>query len=69
MNHELIQKVIEAFGQGALRAQTAGFDGVQIHAAHGFLLSQFLSSFFNKRRDQYDGSIENRARLVLEVYH
>ncbi len=68
MNHEAIQKVIEAFGQAALRAQTAGFDGVQIHAAHGFLLSQFLSPFFNKRRDHYGGSIENRARLVLEVY-
>ena len=69
MNHEQIQKVIEAFGQAALRARTAGFDGVQVHAAHGFLLSQFLSPFFNKRRDQYGGSIENRARLVLEVYH
>jgi len=69
MNHEQIQKVIKSFGQAALRAQTAGFDGVQIHAAHGFLLSQFLSPFFNKRRDQYAGSIENRARLLLEVYH
>ena len=68
MSHEEIHEVIEAFGQAALRAQTAGFDGVQIHAAHGFLLSQFLSPYFNKRRDQYGGSIENRARLVLEVY-
>ena len=69
MTDEDIQKTIEAFGQAALRAQTAGFDGVQIHAAHGYLLSQFLSPFFNRRRDQYGGSIENRARLVLEVYH
>jgi 2,4-dienoyl-CoA reductase-like NADH-dependent reductase (Old Yellow Enzyme family) len=69
VSHEEIQKVIEAFGQAARRAQTAGFDGVQIHAAHGFLLSQFLSPFFNKRRDQYGGDIENRARLVLEAYH
>jgi 2,4-dienoyl-CoA reductase-like NADH-dependent reductase (Old Yellow Enzyme family) len=68
MNHGEIQKVVEAFGKAALRAQTAGFDGVQIHAAHGFLLSQFLSPFFNKRSDQYGGSIQNRARLVLEVY-
>jgi 2,4-dienoyl-CoA reductase-like NADH-dependent reductase (Old Yellow Enzyme family) len=69
MNDEEIRKVIEAFAQAARRAQTAGFDGVQIHGAHGFLLSQFLSPFFNKRRDQYGGSIENRARLVLDVYH
>jgi 2,4-dienoyl-CoA reductase-like NADH-dependent reductase (Old Yellow Enzyme family) len=69
MNHEEIQKVIGAFGDAALRAKTAGFNGVQIHAAHGFLLSQFLSPFFNKRRDLYGGSIENRARLVEEVYH
>jgi 2,4-dienoyl-CoA reductase-like NADH-dependent reductase (Old Yellow Enzyme family) len=68
MNHGEIQRVVEAFGDAALRAQTAGFDGVQIHAAHGFLLSQFLSPFFNKRRDLYGGSIENRARLVLDVF-
>jgi 2,4-dienoyl-CoA reductase-like NADH-dependent reductase (Old Yellow Enzyme family) len=66
---EDLRQIIEAFGQAALRAQTAGFDGVQIHAAHGYLLSQFLSPFFNKRKDQYGGTIENRARLVLEVYH
>jgi 2,4-dienoyl-CoA reductase-like NADH-dependent reductase (Old Yellow Enzyme family) len=69
MNHEEIQKVIQAFGDAALRAKVAGFNGVQIHAAHGFLLSQFLSPFFNKRRDLYGGSIENRARLAVEVYH
>jgi 2,4-dienoyl-CoA reductase-like NADH-dependent reductase (Old Yellow Enzyme family) len=68
MTHEEIQKVIQAFGQAALRAQKAGFDGVQIHAAHGYLLSQFLSPFFNRRGDQYGGSIENRARLILEVH-
>jgi 2,4-dienoyl-CoA reductase-like NADH-dependent reductase (Old Yellow Enzyme family) len=69
MTHDDIQQVIEAFGQAAVRAQKAGFDGVQIHAAHGLLLSQFLSPFFNKRKDVYGGSMENRARLVLEVYH
>jgi len=68
MNHEEIQNLIESFGRAAFRAKTAGFDGVQIHAAHGFLLSQFLSPFFNRRKDQYGGDIENRARLVLEVY-
>lgn len=62
-----ISKVTKAFAQGAVRAKKAGFDGVQIHAAHGYLLSQFLSPFFNKRNDEYGGSIENRARLVLEI--
>jgi 2,4-dienoyl-CoA reductase-like NADH-dependent reductase (Old Yellow Enzyme family) len=62
-----IAEVIAAFAAGALRAQKAGFDGVQIHAAHGYLLSQFLSPYFNKRKDNYGGSIENRARIVLEV--
>lgn len=67
MTKEEILKTVEAFGRGAARAQEAGFDGVQIHAAHGYLLSQFLSPFYNKREDEYGGSIENRARFVLEV--
>jgi len=62
-----ITRVVSAFAAGAKRAQTAGFDGVQIHGAHGYLLSQFLSPYFNRRQDQYGGSIENRARIVLEV--
>jgi len=62
-----ISKVIEVFARGAVRAKQAGFDGVQIHAAHGYLLSQFLSPFFNKRTDEYGGTIENRTRVVLEV--
>lgn len=62
-----IQDVVEAFGLSAKRAKKAGFDGVQIHAAHGYLLSQFLSSAFNKRQDQYGGSIENRAAILLEI--
>ena len=62
-----ITKAVSAFAAGAKRAQTAGFDGVQIHGAHGYLLSQFLSPYFNRRQDQYGGSIENRARIVLEV--
>jgi 2,4-dienoyl-CoA reductase-like NADH-dependent reductase (Old Yellow Enzyme family) len=62
-----IDKVVAAFGAAAARAKKAGFDGVQFHAAHGYLLSQFLSPFFNHRSDQYGGSLENRARLLLEV--
>jgi 2,4-dienoyl-CoA reductase-like NADH-dependent reductase (Old Yellow Enzyme family) len=62
-----IQEVVKAFGKAAGRAQKAGFDGVQLHAAHGYLLSEFLSPFFNKRTDYYGGSIENRARILLEA--
>jgi 2,4-dienoyl-CoA reductase-like NADH-dependent reductase (Old Yellow Enzyme family) len=62
-----IQRIIKAFAQAACRAKEAGFDGIQIHAAHGYLLSQFLSSAFNKREDGYGGDLENRARLLLEV--
>jgi 2,4-dienoyl-CoA reductase-like NADH-dependent reductase (Old Yellow Enzyme family) len=62
-----IAKIIHDFKKAALRARKAGFDGIQIHAAHGFLLSQFLSPFFNKRKDYYGGSIENRARIILEI--
>ncbi len=62
-----IEQTVDAFANSALLAQKAGFDGVQIHAAHGYLLSQFLSPYYNKRKDEYGGSIENRARIVLEV--
>ena len=64
-----IQDLIAAFADAAKRAQSAGFDGVQIHAAHGYLLSQFLSPIFNRRTDSYGGSIENRARIHVEVVH
>jgi 2,4-dienoyl-CoA reductase-like NADH-dependent reductase (Old Yellow Enzyme family) len=67
MTREEIREIIVAFRDGAIRAQKAGFDGVQVHAAHGWLLSQFLSPFFNKRTDEYGGTLENRARIVLEV--
>jgi len=64
---EEIRVICDAFGKAALRAKSAGFDGVQIHAAHGYLLSEFLSPFFNCRTDEYGGCVENRARIVLEV--
>ncbi|MES2300227.1 MAG: alkene reductase [Pseudomonadota bacterium] len=59
--------VVEAFGQGARNAKRAGFDGVEIHGANGYLLDQFLQSGSNTRSDIYGGSLENRARLMLEV--
>jgi 2,4-dienoyl-CoA reductase-like NADH-dependent reductase (Old Yellow Enzyme family) len=65
---EEIEKIIEAFAEGVRRAQEAGFDGVQIHAAHGCLLSSFLSPRTNVRDDEYGGSTENRARIVREIY-
>lgn len=69
--HELttdeVQGVIQKFTEAALRAQKAGFDGVEIHGAHGYLLAQFLSKGVNKRVDQYGGNITNRARIVCEI--
>ncbi|GFM84462.1 alkene reductase [Pseudomonas cichorii] len=62
-----IGDVIEAYRVGAENAKAAGFDGVEIHAANGYLLDQFLQSSTNQRNDQYGGSLENRARLLLEV--
>ena len=67
MTVEDIQHVVKSFGVAAKRAQEAGFDGVQIHAAHGYLLSQFLSPAFNRRDDAYGGDIRNRAAAVLAV--
>lgn len=64
---EDVQSLPNQFAQTAKMARDLGFGGVEIHAAHGFLLSQFLSPLFNKRRDDYGGSIENRMRLLLEV--
>ena len=63
-----IQETVSAFAKAAWRAKSAGFDGVQIHGAHGFLLSEFLSPAYNRRHDAYGGPIENRARFILEVY-
>ncbi len=62
-----IPGIIEAYRKGAENAKRAGFDGVEIHGANGYLLDQFLQDGTNKRTDNYGGSIENRARLMLEV--
>ncbi|MBW1690737.1 MAG: NADH:flavin oxidoreductase [Deltaproteobacteria bacterium] len=67
MTHQDIREVIQAFGNAAMRAKEAGFDGVQIHAAHGYLLSQFLSPLLNIRTDEYGGEIHNRARALVET--
>jgi 2,4-dienoyl-CoA reductase-like NADH-dependent reductase (Old Yellow Enzyme family) len=67
MNAADIQGVVKAYATAAGRAQKAGFDGVQIHSAHGYLLSQFLSPAFNQRKDEYGGDIRNRARALVEV--
>lgn len=62
-----IPGIVEAFRKGAENAKAAGFDGVEIHGANGYLIDQFLQDHTNKRTDQYGGSIENRARFALEV--
>ena len=67
MTSDDIEDVISRFTVTARRAQEAGFDGVQIHAAHGYLLSQFLSPLVNKRNDEWGGDIVNRARLLLRI--
>jgi 2,4-dienoyl-CoA reductase-like NADH-dependent reductase (Old Yellow Enzyme family) len=62
-----IQALVRAFAEAAARAKAAGFDGVQIHSAHGYLFNQFLSPLFNRRTDAYGGSLSNRVRVHLEA--
>jgi 2,4-dienoyl-CoA reductase-like NADH-dependent reductase (Old Yellow Enzyme family) len=63
-----IKDIINAFGEGAYRAREYGFDAVQLHGAHGYLLNQFMSPHTNLRKDEYGGDIENRSRFVMDVY-
>ena len=67
MTHEDIKQLVQRFVDTAVKAEQAGFDGVQIHGAHGYLISQFLSPLTNKRTDEFGGSIENRMRLLILV--
>lgn len=67
MSEADLERTTRQFADAAMRAQEAGFDGIELHAAHGYLLSQFLTPFFNRRHDRYGGSLENRARFLLEV--
>ena len=63
-----ISDIVTAFAEGARRAKACGFDAVQLHSAHGYLINQFLSPLTNRRTDEYGGGIENRSRFLLEVY-
>ncbi|MFP5247019.1 MAG: NADH:flavin oxidoreductase [Thermoanaerobaculia bacterium] len=63
-----IQRIVQAFGDAATRSKAAGFDGVQIHAGHGYLINQFLTPYTNRRNDDYGGTPEKRLRFLREVY-
>lgn len=62
-----VEQLVEDFIAGARRAEQAGFDGVELHGAHGYILAQFLSPEDNRRSDRYGGSLENRARIIFEI--
>ncbi|OON95464.1 MAG: oxidoreductase [Epulopiscium sp. Nele67-Bin005] len=68
MTKEEIKLVVEAFGESARRAKASGFDGIEIHSAHTYLINQFLSPNLNKRTDEYGGNLENRSRFLIEIY-
>src|SRR5438105_4601723 len=67
MSIDDIHEVVNAFAEGARRARAAGLDGVELHGANGYLITQFLSSAINDRTDEYGGSLQNRARFVIEI--
>lgn len=67
LSHEQIADIVAAYGEAAALAKRAGFEMVMVHAGHGWLINQFLSPYFNKREDEYGGSLENRVRFAREV--
>ena len=67
MTKEDIKQVIKDFGDTALRVKQSGFDGVEVHAGHGYLLAEFMSQYSNKRSDEYGGCLANRARIIKEI--
>ncbi|KAL3744673.1 hypothetical protein ACJRO7_013874 [Eucalyptus globulus] len=67
LNHSDIQDMVEHYRQAAINAIRAGFDGIEIHGAHGYLIDQFLKDGINDRTDEYGGSIENRCRFIMQV--
>ncbi|HIF9062294.1 TPA: NADH:flavin oxidoreductase [Photobacterium damselae] len=67
MTQDEIDYIVQAFAQAVRRAQESGFDGIEIHAAHTYLINQFLSPYYNQRTDQYGGSLENRMRFLVEI--
>jgi 2,4-dienoyl-CoA reductase-like NADH-dependent reductase (Old Yellow Enzyme family) len=67
LSGEEVEQLAEDFIAAAVRAEKAGFDGVELHGAHGYLLCQFLSPTINRRQDRYGGSLENRSRLILDI--
>src|SRR5210317_919757 len=68
MTIDEIHQTVKEFGDAAVRAKRGGFDGIQLHASHGYLISAFLTPHTNRRTDDYGGSFENRLRFGLEVY-
>ena len=68
LNKEEIRVLVEKFGQAARRAKEAGYDGVELHGTHGYLLNEFFSCYSNRRTDEYGGTLENRMRFSIEIY-
>ena len=62
-----IEEIIESFAQAARRAKEAGFDAVEFHGAHGYLIAQFMSAYSNRRTDKYGGDLRSRMRFALEI--
>lgn len=69
MTKEEIEYIVDAFAEAGRRAKDSGFDGVEIHGAHTYLINQFLSPYYNRREDEYGGSLENRMRFLVEIYN